>query len=102
MNIGILGATGLVGQTFLDLLKDSPLKITNLHLFASEKSQGQTIKFKSKDYSVEVISEEHLKNLDLLFIDHIIIIPFFDFIIFLGFIIFSMIIIIISELHCRI
>lgn len=68
MNIGILGATGLVGQTFLDLLKDSPLKITNLHLFASEKSQGQKINFKSKDYSVEVISEEHLKNLDLLFI----------------------------------
>ncbi len=68
MNIGILGATGLVGQTFLDLLKDSSLKITNLHLFASEKSQGQTIKFKSKDYTVEVISEDHLKNLDLLFI----------------------------------
>lgn len=68
MNIGILGATGLVGQTFLDLLKDSPLKITNLYLFASEKSLGQKIKFKSKDYSVEVISEEHLKNMDLLFI----------------------------------
>lgn len=68
MNIGILGATGLVGQTFLDLLKNSSLPVTELHLFASEKSQGQVIPFKSKNYSVEVLSEDHLKNLDLLFI----------------------------------
>lgn len=68
MNIGILGATGLVGQTFLDLLKDSPLPLKELHLFASEKSQGQTISFKSKSYTVEVLSEDHLKKLDLLFI----------------------------------
>lgn len=62
MNIGILGATGLVGQTFLDLLKDSTLPVSELHLFASEKSQGQVIKFKSKDYTVDVISEEALKK----------------------------------------
>lgn len=68
MNIGILGATGLVGQTFLDLLKDSSLKISSLSLFASEKSQGQNITFKNKSYPVEVISDEKLKNLDLLFI----------------------------------
>jgi aspartate-semialdehyde dehydrogenase len=68
MNIGILGATGLVGQTFLNLLKDSPIPLNKLFLFASEKSQGQTVKFKNQDLTVEVLSEEHFKNLDLLFI----------------------------------
>jgi aspartate-semialdehyde dehydrogenase len=68
MNIGILGATGLVGQTFLNLLKDSPIPLNKLFLFASEKSQDQTVKFKNQDLTVEVLSEEHFKNLDLLFI----------------------------------
>ncbi len=68
MNIGILGATGLVGQTFLDLLQESSLQFDELLLFASEKSRGQIIKFKDKDLTVDVLSEQHLENLDLLFI----------------------------------
>lgn len=68
MNIGILGATGLVGQTFLDLLKDSSLEFNKLFLFASENSKGQVIQFKSKDLVVDVLSENHFKDLDLLFI----------------------------------
>lgn len=73
MNIGILGATGLVGQTFLSLLKDSPIPLNKLYLFASEKSQGQKIPFTSKDgrrldSTVEVLNEDHFKDLDLLFI----------------------------------
>lgn len=68
MDIGILGATGLVGTTFLDLLKDSPLDISKLSLFASEKSKGQKVKFKSEEIEIEVLDEEHLRDMDLLFI----------------------------------
>ncbi len=73
MNIGILGATGLVGQTFLNLLSDSPIPLNKLYLFASEKSQGQKVTFvsqdqKTHDLTIEVLTEDHFKNLDLLFI----------------------------------
>ena len=68
MNIGVLGATGLVGQTFLSLLETSSLNCSSLKLFASNKSSGQKIFYAKKAFSIEVISEDHLKNLDLLFI----------------------------------
>lgn len=68
MNIGILGATGLVGQTFLNLLETSSLNFNNLQLFASEKSEGQKIVHQGASLTIELISEDHLKNLDLLFV----------------------------------
>ena len=42
MNLAIVGATGLVGQTFLKVLEEkSYIKIDNLYLFASQKSEGK-------------------------------------------------------------
>lgn len=68
MKIGILGATGLVGQTFIELLKETSLPMEQLRLFASENSKGQTIPFKNQNLTVEVLSESALEDLDLLFI----------------------------------
>ncbi|MCO5114181.1 MAG: aspartate-semialdehyde dehydrogenase [Bdellovibrionaceae bacterium] len=68
IKIGILGATGLVGTTFLNLLEKSPLDITNLVPFASERSAGQQIQFRGKPYTIEVPSKDSLKGLDLVFV----------------------------------
>ena len=48
MNVAIVGATGLVGSTFLKVLEEKDyIKIENLYLYASQKSEGKIIFFKT-------------------------------------------------------
>lgn len=67
INTGIVGATGMVGEVFLQLLAERHFPVGELRLFASEKSAGQTRKFKSKDYPIAELSEGCFKGLDLVF-----------------------------------
>ena len=57
MKVGIVGATGLVGQKFLEVLEERNFPITALYLFASGKSEGKEIIFKGKTYRVEALTE---------------------------------------------
>ncbi len=56
-NIAIVGATGLVGSTFLKVIEDYDIPFSNLKLFASEKSKGQTIVFREKEYQVNALEK---------------------------------------------
>lgn len=58
MNIAIVGATGLVGETFLKVLEAYNFPITSLCLFASAKSAGRSLIFKGKSYQVEELTAE--------------------------------------------
>lgn len=65
-NIAIVGATGMVGRTFLKILEERNFPIDNLYLFASQKSAGSTLEFKGKNYVVEELKEEVFKrNIDI-------------------------------------
>lgn len=68
IKVGILGATGLVGSTFLSLLEESPLNISDLVPFASERSAGQKITFRKKEYTIQTPNKEALSELDLVFV----------------------------------
>ena len=57
LNIAIVGATGVVGQTFLAVLEASPLQIKNLYLFASARSAGKKIIFRGQTYLIEELTE---------------------------------------------
>lgn len=57
MKVAIVGATGLVGSTFLKVLEERDLGITELYLFASKRSAGKKINFKGIDYIVEELTE---------------------------------------------
>lgn len=57
-NLAIVGATGLVGRTFLKVLEERSFPFENLYLMASAKSAGQSILFKGKEYIVEELSEK--------------------------------------------
>jgi aspartate-semialdehyde dehydrogenase len=57
LNIAIVGATGVVGQTFLTVLEKSPLPVENLYLYASARSEGKVIVFRGKNYRVETLNE---------------------------------------------
>ncbi len=52
MKIAVVGATGMVGQIMLKVLKERNFPITELIPVASEKSVGKTIAYKGKDYSI--------------------------------------------------
>ncbi len=52
MKVAIVGATGLVGSTMMKILEERNFPITDLIPVASEKSAGQTVNFKGKDYIV--------------------------------------------------
>lgn len=57
MKIAIVGATGLVGRTFLKVLEERNFNLTELFLFASKRSAGNKVRFKDKEYTVEELTE---------------------------------------------
>ncbi len=57
MNFAIIGATGNVGRTTIQVLEKSKLEIDNLFLVASEKSAGQKLFFKKKEIIVEQLEK---------------------------------------------
>lgn len=61
-NVAIVGATGLVGQTFLKVLDERKFPVGNLYLYASSKSAGKIIKWKEKEYEVIELKPENIKD----------------------------------------
>ena len=55
MNLAIIGATGNVGRKTIEILEKSKIKITNLFLVASEKSEGKKIKFKGNEIQIQIL-----------------------------------------------
>lgn len=62
--IGIVGATGAVGQKMIEIIMERNLQIDELRLFASEKSAGKTINLDkyNKEITVELLTEEVMKE----------------------------------------
>ena len=58
-NVAIVGATGLVGQTFLKVLKERNFPVEKLYLYASARSAGN---FVGKDYTVIELNDENIKD----------------------------------------
>lgn len=63
-SFAIVGATGLVGRTFLKVLEEYDLPISEIRLFASEKSVGSKIIFKGKEEIVRKLEEGCFKGID--------------------------------------
>jgi aspartate-semialdehyde dehydrogenase len=67
MKVGIVGATGLVGEKLIEILHQRDFPVDELRLFASQESQGTKIIFKETEYEVQELSEEGFSKLDLVF-----------------------------------
>ena len=55
--VAIVGATGLVGRTFLKVLEEKKLPIESYSLFASKRTAGTKITFLGKEYEVQELTE---------------------------------------------
>ena len=57
MNLAIIGATGNVGRKTLEVLEKSKIRIDNLFLVASQKSEGKKLKFNNKEITIELLEK---------------------------------------------
>lgn len=64
MNIGVVGATGLVGRTIIRVLEERKIGIDGLSLFASPRSAHEKITFRGIDHVVSPLTESSFKGLD--------------------------------------
>ena len=63
-NLIIVGASGLVGKSFINLVEKSDLKFKNIYFITSERSEGETIIFRNKEYKYNKYSDD-IFNKDL-------------------------------------
>lgn len=67
MKVAVVGATGMVGEVLLEILKERNFPFSELMLVASEKSVGKEITFKNERYKVIGLAEAVSKKPDLAF-----------------------------------
>lgn len=65
--VGIVGATGVVGQELLRLLQERNFPMASLRLFASARSAGKVIEVGTKKYTVEEAKPGVFGDIDVAF-----------------------------------
>ncbi len=60
--VAVVGATGMVGNKFLEVLTERNLSVEEYYLYASKKSAGKVINFMGKDHVVIELNEENIKK----------------------------------------
>ncbi|MGI9116142.1 MAG: aspartate-semialdehyde dehydrogenase [Gaiellales bacterium] len=63
--VAILGATGAVGRTMIEVLGERSLPIDELVLLASERSAGREIRFKGETLTVQAVTPEAFDGIDV-------------------------------------
>ncbi len=66
-NIGIVGASGLVGSMMLALLAERNFPLASLRLFASARSAGKRVSFKGQEIVIEDAATADYAGLDIVF-----------------------------------
>lgn len=67
-NVAVVGATGIVGEVFLDILEKRPFPLSSLKLLASERSAGRKLRFGEQEIEVEALTPASLNGCDIAFI----------------------------------
>lgn len=62
-NVAVVGATGMVGNKFLEVLTERQLPVENYYLFASSRSAGKQVDFMGKPHTVIELNEENVMAL---------------------------------------
>lgn len=61
----VVGATGLVGSTIIELLEERSFPIDEIKFLASPKSAGKTITFRGEGHVVKTLAPEEFEGYDL-------------------------------------
>jgi aspartate-semialdehyde dehydrogenase len=63
--VAVVGATGAVGRIMCRLLEERDLPVEAYRFLASKRSAGQTLTFKSREYTVEELTKDAFRGVDL-------------------------------------
>ncbi len=64
--VGVLGATGAVGSTILEILAERDFPASEVVPFASERSEGRKLPFNGGEIACVVPTEESIQGIDIL------------------------------------
>ncbi|GIL16668.1 MAG: aspartate-semialdehyde dehydrogenase [Oligoflexia bacterium] len=67
LKVGVVGATGMVGKSFMETLEQRDFPVAELRPFASEKSAGLDIELMGKSYPIQTLTPGCFNGLDLVF-----------------------------------
>lgn len=67
LNVGVVGATGMVGKEFMKILEERKFPVQELRLFAGTKSEGTTINFRGRPHTVSTLANGCFKGLHVVF-----------------------------------
>jgi aspartate-semialdehyde dehydrogenase len=67
LKIGMVGATGMVGKSFVETLEQRKFPVAELRPFASENSLGKSIFLQGNSYPIQVLKPGCFEGLDLVF-----------------------------------
>ena len=65
VKVGILGATGAVGQEMMKILEERSFPVAMLRPIASGRSAGKTVTFRGKDVTIVEASDDAFEGLDI-------------------------------------
>lgn len=61
-NVAVVGATGMVGRKFIEVLEEKNFPINNIYFYASKRSAGTKLSYKGIEVIVEELKEENIAN----------------------------------------
>ena len=64
IKLAVVGATGLVGRTMLEVLEDRKVAVEELIPIASPKSRGASVQFGGRDWSVSTLEDDPWRRAD--------------------------------------
>jgi len=69
VNVGVVGATGVVGTEMQRVLEERTFPVDELRVYASSRSEGRKLPFAGRDVACEVLREGCFDGLDFVFVD---------------------------------
>lgn len=67
LKVGVVGATGMVGKSFMETLEQRQFPVAELRPFASEASLGKSVRLQGKSSPIQILKPGCFDSLDLVF-----------------------------------
>ena len=63
--VAVVGATGAVGREMVSILEERKFPVAELVLLASERTEGERIEFRNKNWTVKKLGKESFQDVDI-------------------------------------
>jgi aspartate-semialdehyde dehydrogenase len=69
VNVGVVGATGVVGSEMLRVLEERAFPVDELRVYASPRSEGRKLPYAGREVTCEMLRPDGFDGLDLVIVD---------------------------------